>query len=635
MFDGVRLDKYGCTSEWINNGPDGIGTFCHEFGHVLGLPDLYATSYTGAFTPGSWMVMDSGSYNNNSHTPPLHSAFERYALGWIEPRLLSKAADVEIQPMSANDACIVKAGKDEYFLFENRQQTGWDTYLPGHGMLVTHVRLDGDAWGMNRVNNDPEMMLVDIEEADGIPSADTRAGDAFPGTAGATSFTDDTTPSMRNWDDQRLSMPVTDITETDGIIRFKIAGGAHHFPAPNVLEPTDITPEGFTIHWERVAEAADYRLAISDGEMTPVEGYEAILTGDTDTYTVKGLTPDTRYRYTLTAIDADGCESDEPKVNDISTALPTLEYKSVENYEPEAVSTDSWKASWSSLEEAEDYELTVMTMGEGRPYSILCPFDDGVKALPEGWTTDCTLTFANKAYAGAAIPSVKMNADGCYIQSPETEADIRGISFWHRGVSSAAENSLKVEGLTDGEWQTLGEFEIINDAPGAVTTLSDIPAGTRAARISLNLKGRGSVAIDDVEVLWGARHELVAIPGYDALSSGGATSLLVKVDDPQAEYHYFVTAVNGTRRSLPSNIVKYIPATTVPAISSGATSLITFHDNSLHISAPRGTRWTVCDITGTIVASGLTDGVSPTVVALTAPGIYIAKIEGKTLKVIR
>ena len=71
MHDGVRLNHYACTNEIdLDDKMDGIGTFVHEFSHVLGLPDLYATGNSSAFTPGAWNVMDEGPYNNGSRTPP-------------------------------------------------------------------------------------------------------------------------------------------------------------------------------------------------------------------------------------------------------------------------------------------------------------------------------------------------------------------------------------------------------------------------------------------------------------------------------------------------------------------------------------------------------------------------------------
>lgn len=80
IFDGVKLDHYATSNEWLGNAssghPDGIGTFVHEFSHVLGLPDLYSTNYNyDAFTPGAWSVMDQGPFNNESRTPPQYSAF--------------------------------------------------------------------------------------------------------------------------------------------------------------------------------------------------------------------------------------------------------------------------------------------------------------------------------------------------------------------------------------------------------------------------------------------------------------------------------------------------------------------------------------------------------------------------------
>lgn len=97
----------------------------------MGLPDLYATSYTSSFTPGSWSCMDYGPYNNDGCTPPLYGAFERYALGWMEPMVIDGPLDASLEPISTNKAGIIKTAKNnEFFLLENRQQTSWDTYIP-------------------------------------------------------------------------------------------------------------------------------------------------------------------------------------------------------------------------------------------------------------------------------------------------------------------------------------------------------------------------------------------------------------------------------------------------------------------------------------------------------------------------
>lgn len=134
-FDGVLVEHYACSNETDRTmrRPDGIGTFVHEFSHVLGLPDLYATNeYARSYTPGAYSVLDYGPYNNEGMTPPNYSTYERYALGWIEPEQFPVDEEIVIPPLAAtNRAHIVYTALDrEYFLVENRVKDRWDEYLP-------------------------------------------------------------------------------------------------------------------------------------------------------------------------------------------------------------------------------------------------------------------------------------------------------------------------------------------------------------------------------------------------------------------------------------------------------------------------------------------------------------------------
>lgn len=265
MLDGKRLDHYACTNELDASGRmDGIGTFVHEFGHVLGLPDLYSTQYTNAFTPGTWSVMDEGEYNNNSRTPPYFTVYERYALGWLTPVELGDAASVAMQSIDTNEAYIITTpDSNEYFLIENRQQTGWDTYIPGHGMLVWHIDYDEYIWRMNRVNNKADHQYVDIMEADGILSTGTRKGDPFPGTGNVTELTAETTPALRMWNGTSVNVPLTNITESDGIITFDVCGGGAplepiRFIVPVAEDATEVTESSFVANWQQVEEAEGY-----------------------------------------------------------------------------------------------------------------------------------------------------------------------------------------------------------------------------------------------------------------------------------------------------------------------------------------------------------------------------------------
>lgn len=234
-FDGVQVWDYACTSELrgrIGTNMCGIGTFAHEFGHVLGLPDYYATDGSEHFTLDKWHIMDAGAYLNNGRTPPTYSAYDRFFLDWLKPIELKVAQNVTIEPLlSSNQAYIItKDGNHnmvgnnpqprEFFVLENRQKSGWDTYLPGHGLLVTRVYYNQTTWYNNGPNNNPDAMGMDIMEADGIANSNTMAGDPFPGTYSKTAYQ----PTLR--DGTNINKPLTFIKESqDGLISFRFMGG--------------------------------------------------------------------------------------------------------------------------------------------------------------------------------------------------------------------------------------------------------------------------------------------------------------------------------------------------------------------------------------------------------------------------
>ena len=132
---------------------------------------------------GLGLSLDSGPYNNDGRTPA-YGAFERNAMGWIEPTVVDKAASITLNDIrTSNEAVLIPTSKNtEFFLLENRQQKGGDIYLPGHGMLVWHVDYDSYKWMSNAVNNTASHQYVDIEEAGGNAnneSATTMASYTF------------------------------------------------------------------------------------------------------------------------------------------------------------------------------------------------------------------------------------------------------------------------------------------------------------------------------------------------------------------------------------------------------------------------------------------------------------------------
>ena len=235
-LDGKRLNNYACSGEiqYYSNQHDGIGTFCHEFGHVLGLMDHYATDYSTHKAMGAWDIMDSGSYNNEGNTPPLYSAYEQFFMGWLTPTVISDTGVYTLSAMENTQAAylICSGGQHNligndpnpttFYLLENRQKTGWDAHLPGHGLMITKIQYDYTKWAANTVNNTASAMGVDLIEADGsAPSYNEsnpdngwegKATDLFP--AGATSYT------------KINGYPIRDITEDAGVITFRIGNGS-------------------------------------------------------------------------------------------------------------------------------------------------------------------------------------------------------------------------------------------------------------------------------------------------------------------------------------------------------------------------------------------------------------------------
>ena len=162
LFDDAEVNVYACSNElYLNYGTVemGIGTLCHEFSHCLGLPDLYDTKYMGNFGMGAWDILDSGSYNGPSGlgwVPAGYTAYERNFAGWMSLIELSDDRRVANQkPLTEKGNAYViynDAFPDEYYILENRDQKGWDEYLPGKGLLVVHVDYDADIWADNLVN---------------------------------------------------------------------------------------------------------------------------------------------------------------------------------------------------------------------------------------------------------------------------------------------------------------------------------------------------------------------------------------------------------------------------------------------------------------------------------------------------
>ena len=164
--DDVYVNTYACGCELDgDNRVEGIGLMCHEFSHCLGIMDMYDTGDNGHFGMDSWDLMDYGCYNDDAYQPCGYTSYEKWICGWLEPIELQK--DTTIADMKAlsegGEAYIIynDNNRDEYYLLENRQLTGWDASNYGAGLLVLHVDYDEVIWMNNCINTTGTFRRVD------------------------------------------------------------------------------------------------------------------------------------------------------------------------------------------------------------------------------------------------------------------------------------------------------------------------------------------------------------------------------------------------------------------------------------------------------------------------------------------
>lgn len=628
LFDGVTINHYACTNEWqaYYNQPDGIGVFCHEFSHVLGLPDLYDVYYmSGAFEPGDYSIMCSGSYLNYSRTPPAYTIYERTALGWMRPQDIQGPGLYRLDNIATNNGAIIRSNfETEYYLLECREKTGWDTYIPGEGMLVWHIDYMPSLWETNTVNTNSMHQYIDIVEADDIRTEATRDGDTFPGASNVTSFTDDTTPSMITWKGARLNTPLTDIAFRNHQVLFRVSD-YHDAPQATVAaKATNIKGDGFTARWDAVDFATHYLVTVlQDG--IPVEGWYKRDAGNTTMLKVDGLVPLTDYSYLVYAVDKD-YESEPSNEVTLTTRYASTDGLAVVAIEATDIMANGFTANWEPTEGATAYLVTVNTDNSENIDMEVVDFTDGVKNLPSGWSTTSIYSFSQSGYYGEEAPALKFSEGGS-ITSPEYDEAISRVKFWYRGNNAALANAVTVEVQLAGDsfYQEIERYEVSNQQ-GVNVDIEDIPTGAVRMRINYEENShKGTMAIDDIKVIFGEDTDLLLpIDGYQDLDAGNSLSLSITGLNPATEYIYTVVATDGTYYSYPSNEVKVITKESELGINDVESSTL-YYVNARYITLKDwGQIWRT---DGRLVFQG------QGTVSLT-PGFYILSINGNTAKIL-
>lgn len=280
-----KINTYACANElqpetqgssrYISAG---IGTICHEFSHCLGFADMYDTTGGGGYGMSVFDVMDQGSYNGNGFVPCNYTAFERIYAGWVEPiELIDPATVKDMKSVSDYGRPFIMynyKNTNEYFLLENRQNTGWDKGLYGsNGLLIVHVNYVPSRWANNSVNSSAEkIQCCTVVNADGSRENTQYSlqGDLYPyevkGVTMNDEFTDESEPAAKlytkNSDNSyALGIPITNIKRSKGSVSFLVCGGDANNVIDNTFNGVVDGINGVTV----AKKAADNRIYSIDG----------------------------------------------------------------------------------------------------------------------------------------------------------------------------------------------------------------------------------------------------------------------------------------------------------------------------------------------------------------------------------
>jgi M6 family metalloprotease-like protein len=162
-----------------------FGVLAHEFGHLLGLPELYAPGAATHEGIGVWGLMGQGTWLGHGDQPPHLDAWSKKLLGWVDVETIDHTTTGVTLPAVTRAPRVVKipASPDtpqEYYLLENRLREGADAKLPGDGLLIWHV--DERVNGFRTAQQNPAHKLLHLVEADG--RGDLDRGHAAGGNRG-------------------------------------------------------------------------------------------------------------------------------------------------------------------------------------------------------------------------------------------------------------------------------------------------------------------------------------------------------------------------------------------------------------------------------------------------------------------
>ena len=585
-YSGKQLSGYLIISEYRGSGGKsqaGIGTYCHEFGHALGLPDLYDTQQSDRYTVGEWDVMCSGSYNNSGCTPPTFSAFERFALGWLTPIQLQGAGDYRLKPLlESNEAYLVameghnmnamSPSPSEYFLLENRQKVGWDAHdeaLVGSGMLISHITFNQRTWDRNTFNNGAILGYAIVGAYDKSPSQSTPL-DVFPGNGNVAEWLP-TLNSGAELVDQRL-MNIREMSDRSIYFSYgPLSDDGIFFSNENIPLLVTTYDKGIVtcdtakvdILVKNMPNDTLVMYATNSNFVFSLDSGATWYGGDRQ---CKHVIPnDTAYSFPIMIchsarrqncnvvtgfITVESALSMKMKQLELQGTAPRPIYiTSPEVLAPNNISSTSVTAHWLGQADAEYYYVTLFSLQEGQQYIEKQDFQDfgsdkSIRAA--GWSANFVRMTPVVAESGNAVLFSRTDEQ---LVSEEYLLPPVAIRFWlsNNYVSATDGNvggSFLLEGKSShGSWVEIDKIRVINTTKNLVKNYSlQVQDSLVQFRLTYTHKGgEGGAAIDGFEAHYAQGINYVC-SGTEREYHSSITSAIFHNLEPNTTYYFAVQA---------------------------------------------------------------------------------------------
>lgn len=286
IVDGVQTNSYACTSELRGASGStmaGIGTYCHEFGHVIGLPDFYDTDGIEngeARGLGPFSLMSEGNYNHAGRTPPYLTTVERILVGWRQNEIqeFDNEGEYRLDPVSGNHAFAVPTSNDnEFFIYEYRQRTGWDMFIPSSGLLIFHIDMSENIVGGmtaakrwqngDGINAYASHQCCDLIEAVYPESSITHNNQVpFPGKTNNRFFTDTSSPAAKDHKGNFIGIYLADIADHGTHATFTVTKSSNLVIIGTVADKNGNPIEGATVTLTHQVAEPSSASAVSQGK---------------------------------------------------------------------------------------------------------------------------------------------------------------------------------------------------------------------------------------------------------------------------------------------------------------------------------------------------------------------------------